>query len=107
MSLFDWLKGSEGEPSSAPVVDSQDKLALYQRAWCPYCDRVKGVLDELGLTITEYDINEPEHLQALMAGGGQRMVPCLRIEQEPEQYFWLYESADIIAYFRQHAEGLR
>lgn len=107
MSLFDWMKGAEGEPSPAPVVDAQDKLALYQRAWCPYCERVKAVIKELGLTITECDTTQPEHMQALMAGGGQRMVPCLRIEQEPGQYFWLYESADIIAYLRQHAEALR
>ncbi|GHA25361.1 glutaredoxin family protein [Oceanisphaera arctica] len=100
MSLFDWLKGAENEP--APVVDSVDKLAFYQRAWCPYCERVKMVIGELELDIRECDTNEPEHLQALMAGGGQRMVPCLRIEPEPGQYFWLYESADIIAYLRRH-----
>ncbi len=102
MSLFDWLNGAEEERAPAPKVDSVDKLALYQRAWCPYCERVKAVIRELGLDIREYDTNEPEHLQALMAGGGQRMVPCLRIEPEPGQYFWLYESADIIAYLRRH-----
>jgi glutaredoxin len=102
MSLFDWLKGAEEERAPAPKVDSVDKLALYQRAWCPYCERVKTVIRELGLDIRECDTSEPEHLQALMAGGGQRMVPCLRIEPEPGQYFWLYESADIVAYLRRH-----
>lgn len=103
MSLFDWLNGAENEQEPAPMVDAVDKLALYQRAWCPYCERVKMVVGELGLDITECDTNQPEHLQALMAGGGQRMVPCLRIEQEPGRYFWLYESADIIAYLRRYA----
>ncbi|MBL1378989.1 glutaredoxin family protein [Zobellella iuensis] len=100
MSLFDWLGGAEN--NEAPVVDSVTKLALYQKAWCPYCQRVKAAIDELGLDIAEYDTNAPEHLQALLAGGGQRMVPCLRIEFEPGRYYWLYESMDIIAYLRRH-----
>ena len=102
MSLFDWLKGADNEGAPAPVVDSVERLALYQKAWCPYCQRVKAVIAELGLDIAEYDTNEPEHLQALLAGGGQRMVPCLRIEFEPGRYYWLYESMDIIAYLRRH-----
>ncbi|PSJ42416.1 glutaredoxin [Zobellella endophytica] len=102
MSLFDWFKGADHEGAPAPVVDSLDKLALYQKAWCPYCQRVKAVIGELDLEITEYDTNEPAHLQALLAGGGQRMVPCLRIEHAPGQYYWLYESMDIIAYLRRH-----
>ncbi|MGB5854255.1 MAG: glutaredoxin [Oceanisphaera sp.] len=107
MSVFDWFKGESSETNPAPAVESTDKLVLYQKAWCPYCDRVKSVVDELGLIIQSCDTNQPEHLQALMSGGGQRMVPCLRIEFEPGQYFWLYESADIIAYVRRHAEALK
>lgn len=107
MSVLDWFKGGAPELSSAPAVDSLAKLALYEKDWCPYCERVKSVIKELGLTIQNCDIGQPEHLQALMQGGGQRMVPCLRIESEPGQYFWLYESADIIAYLRLHAEALK
>ncbi|WP_445401518.1 glutaredoxin family protein [Zobellella sp. An-6] len=102
MSLFDWLKGADNEGAPAPVVYSVERLALYQKAWCPYCQRVKAVIAELGLDIAEYDTSEPEHLQALLAGGGQRMVPCLRIEFEQGRYYWLYESMDIIAYLRRH-----
>lgn len=105
MSVLDWFKGASPESSPAPAVDAIDKLALYRKDWCPYCDRVSSVMSSLALTITECDINQPEHLQALVSGGGQRMVPCLRIESEPGQYFWLYESADIIAYLRRYAEA--
>lgn len=107
MSLIDWFKGAAPELNPAPAVDKLDKLALYEKDWCPYCERVKSVIKELGLSIQNCDIGQPEHLQALMQGGGQRMVPCLRIETEPGQYFWLYESADIIAYLRLHAESLK
>lgn len=107
MSVLDWFKGAAPNLTPAPAVDNLDKLALYEKDWCPYCDRVKSVIKELGLPIQNCDIGQPEHLQALMQGGGQRMVPCLRIESEPGQYFWLYESADIIAYLRLHAEALK
>lgn len=106
MSVLDWFKDSAPE-SSAPVVERAAQLALYEKDWCPYCERVKSVIKELGLHIQLCDIGQPEHLQALMQGGGQRMVPCLRIESEPGQYFWLYESADIIAYLRLHASVLK
>lgn len=107
MSVLDWFKGASPESHSAPAVDSSEQLALYQKAWCPYCERVNSVINELGLAIQSCDINQAEHLQALMSGGGQRMVPCLRIECAPGQYFWLYESADIIVYLRAHAEALQ
>ncbi|MBO1520365.1 glutaredoxin family protein [Oceanisphaera pacifica] len=107
MSVFDWFKSGVSESISAPAVASNDKLALYRRDWCPFCDRVQSVLDDLELEINECDTTQPEHLQALVNGGGQRMVPCLRIEPQPGEYVWLYESADIIAYLRRHAEGLK
>ncbi|MGO4999240.1 glutaredoxin family protein [Oceanisphaera sp. W20_SRM_FM3] len=108
MSVLDWFKDLSPESNSAaPIVESAAQLALYEKDWCPYCERVKSVINELGLAIQECDINQPEHLQALMHGGGQRMVPCLRIESEPGQFFWLYESADIIAYLRLHAAVLK
>lgn len=105
MSVLDWFKGSAPALNPAPVVDGVAKLALYEKDWCPYCERVKSVVKELNLHIQNCDINQPEHLQALMQGGGQRMVPCLRIETSDNDYFWLYESADIIAYLRLHAES--
>lgn len=108
MSVLDWLKGTAPEShSAAPIVERIEQLALYEKDWCPYCVRVKSVIKELGLTVQSCDTGQQEHLQALMQGGGQRMVPCLRIESESGQYFWLYESADIIAYLRRHAETLK
>ena len=108
MSVLDWLKGAAPQSdSAAPIVERVEQLALYEKDWCPYCVRVKSVIKELALSIPTCDIAEPEHLQALVQGGGQRMVPCLRIESTPGQYFWLYESADIIAYLRRHAETLK
>ncbi|GAA3551120.1 glutaredoxin [Zobellella aerophila] len=98
MSLFDWFKGDANAGGSLPRVADAGQLALYQKPWCPYCQRVKAAMANLGLELQEFDTNESEHLQSLLAGGGQRMVPCLRIEDEQGNYHWLYESMDIIAY---------
>ena len=104
MSVFDWFSGADKGSPDAPSVDSSDKLALYESAWCPFCERVSRTIEQLGLAIQRCDTGQAEHAQALVAGGGKRMVPCLRIETAPDEYFWLYESADIMAYLRAHAE---
>lgn len=101
MSLFDLFKGDKPAGNELPRVAGVGQLALYQTPWCPYCRRVKAAMSQLGLELQEFDTNEPEHLQALLAGGGQRMVPCLRIEDEQGNYHWLYESMDIIAYLQR------
>jgi len=36
--------------------------------------------------------------EELLAGGGDLMVPCLRIEDGQGQFQWLYESSDIVRY---------
>ncbi len=54
---------------------------------------------DLGVTLEMRDIDhDAGRRQELSAGGGKAQVPCLRIEDEPNQISWLYESADIAAY---------
>lgn len=80
------------------VEDAAQSMALYQFHACPFCVRTRRAIYRLRLPIELRDAkNDPSHREALRAGGGKIMVPCLRIEEQG-QTAWMYESADIIAY---------
>lgn len=75
------------------------KLALYHFPYCPYCVRVFRALEQMGRTIEMRDIvDEPARRAELIAGGGKKQVPCLRIERADGSVEWMYESLDIIDY---------
>jgi glutaredoxin len=82
-----------------------EHYTLYQFESCPYCARVRRYIAEAGLDIPLRDtLRDPAARSELIQGGGDSMVPCLRIERDG-QVRWLYESLDIIAYLREHAAG--
>lgn len=86
----------------ARVEREASGLALYHTPFCPFCIRVRRALRRLDLPLTLRDVSEdPEHAQALVEGGGQMQVPCLRIGGEAGADRWLYESADIIRYLEE------
>ena len=56
----------------------------------------------MGLELPLKDIRSyPEKKAELIAGGGKKQVPCLRIEDEKDGVRWMYESSDIIRYLKQ------
>jgi len=60
-----------------------------------------------GIKIPSRNIfNSPKIKAELIKGGGKKQVPCLRIETETGQVKWLYESSDIINYFRQNQRNV-
>lgn len=77
-------------------------LALYQFASCPFCIKVRRNSKRLGIPLETRDIlkNDAWHNE-LVTEGGKRKVPCLRIEKEPGQIEWLYESNAINAYLTE------
>lgn len=78
--------------------------ALYHYLTCPFCLRVRFALWRVGLKVEKRDILiHPRHAEALQSGGGRQQVPCLRIENDSGEVRWLYESAEIVAYFRRLA----
>jgi glutathione S-transferase len=80
-----------------------EQYTLYQFESCPFCARVRRFMAEAGLDLPVKDtLRDPAARAELIAGGGNSMVPCLRIERDGEVR-WLYESLDIIAYLRDHA----
>jgi glutaredoxin 3 len=80
-------------------------LELYQFEACSFCARVRETLDKLGL---DYIIRTEPHERAARARviglSGQELVPVL---VDPDRKVVLPESADIIAYLRQHYGGKR
>lgn len=84
-------------------IDQQCRnLALYQFKTCPFCMKVRREIHRLSLNIELRDAkNDPNNRQALLQGGGEVKVPCLKITDEQGNNQWMYESADIIQYLQQ------
>jgi len=77
------------------------RLALYQFEACPFCVKTRRAMKRLSLNIETRDAkNDESHRAALLAGGGQIKVPCLRIAHDDGREEWMYESSDIIAYLQ-------
>ena len=76
--------------------------ALFYFATCPYCIKVRLALWWMGLELPLKDIrSHPNNKAELIAGGGKKQVPCLRIEDERDGVRWMYESSNIIRYLKQ------
>ncbi len=59
-----------------PITSPDDKsVTIYTTAWCPYCDRVKHLLDTKGVSYNEVDVDEPTKRQWLTTMTGQQTVP--------------------------------
>ncbi|WP_279586990.1 glutaredoxin family protein [Modicisalibacter xianhensis] len=73
-------------------------MALDHYEACPFCRKVWRAIARLNIEIALHDINrDPDARKRLIAGGGRKTVPCLRIDKG-EATTWLYESSDIIDY---------
>lgn len=78
-----------------------ENYALYHFTSCVYCLKARFQLSRMGIELPLKNIREnPEYRNELIEGGGKGQVPCLRIEDENKQVRWLYESRDIVEYFR-------
>ncbi|PMR75212.1 glutaredoxin family protein [Billgrantia endophytica] len=93
---------SRSAEDQAGVDKACTRLALYQFQSCPFCIKVRKEIARLGLSIELRDArNDPEHRQALEAGGGRIKVPCLRITADDGSHEWLYESDAINAWLHR------
>jgi len=96
--VFPPRKKSRTKAEQEKVNLETQKLVLYQFNLCPFCVRVRRMMTRLRLKIECRDIKASEtHQSELIAGGGKRKVPCLRIE-EGSKITWLYESMEINTY---------
>ena len=74
---------------------------LYYFSTCPYCIMVRLVLWGLGLKVPLKNVvSQPDNMTELIAGGGKKQVPCLRIESKSGEVQWMYESTEIIRHLK-------
>ena len=84
-------------------------LELYQFEGCPYCQKVREKLSELGVSYVIHNprlgraddqrVTNQQTYDELLETGGQDQVPYL---VDTEQGRSLYESDDIVAYLETH-----
>jgi len=78
-------------------------LTLFYKPTCPFCHRVLGEAEDMGITMNLKDVSvDTVALDELMEKGGKKMVPYLA---DDERGVSMYESADIIAYLAEHYKG--
>jgi glutaredoxin len=82
-----------------------EKLILYTRNWCGYCELVKRAAQELGLTLEERNIWEnPEWSSELINAQGRLTVPVLRHDTANQISEWISESSVIIQFLTNYHE---
>ncbi len=74
-------------------------LSLYYYKTCPFCLRVIDFITKHSIKLELRDASQDSFREELIAGGGKKQVPCLRIEK-PAGAQWLYESQDIITFLQ-------
>ncbi len=103
--LFDKLttpRGIKRDSEHQQQIDAETRqLALYQFRTCPFCIKVRRTTKRLSLDIEIRDaLHNKTHRAALLEGGGQIKVPCLRITDDHGKVSWLYESGKIVKYLQ-------
>ncbi len=104
--LGEWLTRPRGltrsDEEQRSVDDATRHLALYQFKTCPFCIKARRAIARLSLDIPLLDAQfDAAHREALLEGGGEVKVPCLRINHADGRVEWMYESDDIIRYLQQ------
>ncbi|MBZ0095390.1 MAG: glutathione S-transferase N-terminal domain-containing protein [Sulfuricella sp.] len=96
-------KGIVRQPEEQRQVDLQCQgLILYQFRTCPFCIKVRREIRRLSLNIELRDAQkDQQNRAALLQGGGQIKVPCLKITDEQGNDQWMYESSEIIQYLHE------
>ena len=96
-------KGVVRTPAAQQAVDQTcSDLALYQYKTCPFCIKVRQEMRRLSLNVVHVNAqHEGPERTALLQGGGQAKVPCLKITDASGNSRWLYDSGKIIAYLRE------
>lgn len=102
----DWVTSPRGvrrSPELQSRIDTETgKLVLYQFKTCPFCIKTRRAIKRLSLNINLLDAQKnADNRQALLEGGGQVKVPCLRIKEDDGSIRWMYESDNIIDYLNK------
>lgn len=74
-------------------------IELYQIEQCPYCQKVRKTMTDLGLSYIAHNRTNQETEKRLMELGGKTQVPML---VDPHHDVILYESDDIVKHLLTH-----
>ncbi len=81
-------------------------LELYQAEGCPYSEKVRERMTELGVSYVAHnprthggDVRDEEAHERLLELGGEDQIPFL---VDPERDVATYESDDIVEYVEEH-----
>ncbi|TKB47506.1 glutaredoxin family protein [Thalassotalea mangrovi] len=107
--LFNFIfapKKAKREPEQQQALDAKTQsFSLYQLNACPFCVKVRRTIRRENLNIELRDIKQQQTLNELVAKGGKRTVPCLRIDNADGSSQWMYESSDIVDYLQRVARA--
>ena len=67
----------QSKQRAAGTQRTDDALQLFTASWCGFCRRAKAYLANKRISYTEYDIETPDGMQALVRAGGGQGVPVL------------------------------
>lgn len=82
-------------------AEPEERLSLYQFHACPFCARVRRVIEDLGAPVELRDIFENSaYRDELIEARGRPTVPVLRCDADGRSR-WMPESADIMDYLRE------
>jgi len=88
------------------AVDDVKSLELYGYPGCPYCRRVLGAIETLGIDVPlRNTMTDDANNDALVAATGRETVPVLRIEMRDGSVRWLPESLDIVRFLNDRFAG--
>lgn len=74
-------------------------LILYVKTGCPYCARVKRVVEELELAVEEKNVADPGVYDELVEKGGKKQEPYLI---DTDRHVAMYEAEAIEQYLRKY-----
>lgn len=97
----DQERGPSGNGSGAP--STPHSLELYFFPDCPFCRKVLGAIDDLGMkdkVVFRDTRSGPQEKEALVELTGKTQVPCLVVDGKP-----MHESEDIKQYLYQTFSG--
>ena len=87
-------------------MDTPKKFPNYELFYfrsCPFCIKAIVAMKLMGIKIPLRNIKDDANYKSeLIAGGGKKQVPCLKIKNEQGEVQWMYESSDIISHFKNH-----
>ena len=70
-------KSMKSRLSDTHKTPDTSQTALFTAQWCGYCKQAKSYLSEKKISYTEYDIDTPEGMKAMVEAGGRGGVPVL------------------------------